>query len=393
MQMFPTRPAVSRHSLLNLAASWRRPTPRTVLVIGGAGYIGSALLPKLLVRGHRVRLFDRMFYGVEPIREVVDHPNLELMQADFRRIDKLVEGMRGVDAVIHLGAIVGDPACALDRDLTIEINLIGTRTIAEVAKGYGIRRFIFASTCSVYGANVGAELLNEESPLNPLSLYAATKLASEKVLRELASETFSPTCLRFSTIYGISGRTRFDLVVNLLAAKAIIDGEITIQGGNQWRPFLHVDDAAQALLQTLEATSSQIHNEVFNVGSEAQNHTIRHIGEMIHELVPAAKLINLEASGDERNYRADCTKIRAQLGFDPRWTIRQGIQQVIDSIQNGSVKDYHAAKYSNVKFLAEEESTTNLLSHESRWAYDLIRQTFLISKLRPAIATTPAAAA
>jgi nucleoside-diphosphate-sugar epimerase len=333
-----------------------------------------------------------MLYGIEPIRDVVDHPNLEIMQADFRRIDKLVEGMRGVDRVIHLGAIVGDPACALDGDLTIEINLIGTRTIAEVAKGYGIRRFIFASTCSVYGANVGDGLLTEESPLNPASLYAATKLASERVLMELAAETFSPTCLRFSTIYGISGRTRFDLVVNLLTAKAVIDGEITIQGGDQWRPFLHVDDAAHALLQSLESPLSQIHRQVFNVGSEEQNYTIQHIGEMIHELVPSAKLTNLEANGDQRNYRADFKKIREQLGFDPHWTIRQGIQQVLDSIQSGSVKDYHAAKYSNVKFLAEEESTTNLLSHESRWAYDLVRQTLMISKIRPTIAATPAAA-
>ena len=392
MRLFPTTTPASRRSLLKFPALWKKPTPRTVLVIGGAGYIGSALLPKLLASGHRVRLFDRMFYGIEPIREVLDHPNLELMQADFRRIDKLVEAMRGVNAVIHLGAIVGDPACALDRDLTIEINLIGTRTIAEVAKGYGIRRFIFASTCSVYGANVGPELLTEESPLNPLSLYAGTKLASERVLMELATETFSPTCLRFSTIYGISGRTRFDLVVNLLTAKAVIDGEITIQGGDQWRPFLHVDDAAHALLQTLESAPPQIHRQVFNVGSEEQNHSIRHIGEMIHDLVPPARLTCLEAGGDQRNYRADFRKIREQLGFVPRWTIRQGIQQVIDSIQSGSVKDYHAAKYSNVKFLAEEESTTNLLRHESRWAYDLIRQTLLIPKISPTIAATPAAA-
>ncbi len=392
MQLFPTRPAVPRRSLLNFPTLWKKPTPRTVLVIGGAGYIGSALLPKLLARGHRVRLFDRMFYGIEPIRGVVDHPNLEIMQADFRRIDKLVEGMRGVDAVIHLGAIVGDPACALDCDLTIEINLIGTRTIAEVAKGYGIRRFIFASTCSVYGASVGEELLTEESPLNPVSLYAATKLASERVLMELTAEAFSPTCLRFSTIYGISGRTRFDLVVNLLTAKAVIDGEITIQGGDQWRPFLHVDDAAHALLQTLESPLSQVHREVFNVGSEDQNHTIQRIAEMIHELVPSAKLINLKASGDQRNYRADFKKIREQLGFDPHWTIRQGIQQVIDSIQSGDVKDYHAAKYSNVKFLVEEESTTNLLSHESRWAYDLVTRTLMFPRIRPTIAATSAAA-
>lgn len=388
-----TQPAVPRRTLSSFPTLWKKPTPRTVLVIGGAGYIGSALLPKLLDRGHRVKLFDRLLYGLEPIQNILDHPQLEIMQADFRRIDKLVEAMRGVDAVIHLGAIVGDPACALDRDLTIEVNLIGTRTIAEVAKGYGIRRFIFASTCSVYGANVGEELLDEESYLNPVSLYAATKLASERVLMKLASQTFTPTCLRFSTIYGISGRTRFDLVVNLLTAKAVIDAEITIQGGNQWRPFLHVDDAAHSILCTLESPLQQVHQEIFNVGSEQQNYTIHQVGAKIQELVPAAKLISEDANGDRRNYRVAFQKIREQLGFVPRWTIDEGIQQVVEAIHKGRVKDYHEAKYSNVKFLAEEESTAKLILHESRWAYDLVRQTMRISKkIRPSFAVNPAAA-
>src|SRR5437762_1546510 len=180
--------AAPRRSFLNLPCLWKQPTPRRVLVIGGAGYIGSALLPKLLARGHRVRVLDRLFYGFDPIRDVINHPNLEIVQADFRRVDKLVECMQDVDAVIHLGAIVGDPACALDRDLTIEVNLMATRTIAEVAKGYGIRRFIFASTCSVYGASKEDELLTEDSPLNPVSLYAITKLASEKVLMNRSEE-------------------------------------------------------------------------------------------------------------------------------------------------------------------------------------------------------------
>ena len=167
MQVFPAKDRAPRRSFLNLPRLWKKPTPRTVLVIGGAGYIGSALVPKLLARGHRVRVLDRLFYGFEPIRDVINHPNLEIAEADFRRVDKLVQCMHGVDAVIHLGAIVGDPACALDRDLTIEVNLMATRTIAEVAMGYGIRRFIFASTCSVYGASADDELLTEESPLNP----------------------------------------------------------------------------------------------------------------------------------------------------------------------------------------------------------------------------------
>jgi nucleoside-diphosphate-sugar epimerase len=384
MTTFPPKES-STHAYLSLPRLWKKPTNRTVLVIGGAGYIGSALLPKLLARGHRVRLLDRFFYGFEPIRDILNHRNLEIIHADFRRVDKLVECMEGVDAVIHLGAIVGDPACALDHDLTIEVNLIATRTIAEVAKGYGIRRFIFASTCSVYGASTDDDLLTEESSLNPVSLYAITKLASEKVLMDLASETFSPTCLRFSTIYGLSGRTRFDLVVNLLTAKAVMDGEITVQGGDQWRPFLHVDDAALALLHTLESPLPQAHQQVFNVGSDEQNYTIQQVGEIIKGVVPNAKLVTSVLHGDRRNYRADFKKIREQLGFVPHWTMPEGIKQVIDVIRSGEVKDYRASKYSNVKFLTEEESAVNLVRHESSWAYDLVKQTSLVSNLVPLV--------
>lgn len=385
MYPFPKKHRKPTRTFRNIPRLWKEPTPRTVLVIGGGGYIGSALLPKLLARGHRVRVLDRLFYGFEPIREVANHPNLEIKQADFRRIDKLVEAMSGVDAVVHLGAIVGDPACALDQDLTIEVNLIATRTIAEVAKGYGIRRFIFASTCSVYGASAENELLTEGSTLNPVSLYAVTKLASEKVLMDMASDTFSPTCLRFSTIYGLSGRTRFDLVVNLLTAKALIDGEITVQGGDQWRPFLHVDDAALSLLHTLESPLPKVHKQVFNVGSDEQNQTIQQIGELIQQRVPDSRLVNLGSGGDRRDYRADFRKIREQLGFVPKWTIEEGIDQVIDVINSGEVKDYRAAKYSNVKFLTEEESILNLVNRESRWAYDLVQQTSMLAGMKPVV--------
>jgi nucleoside-diphosphate-sugar epimerase len=289
--------------------------------------------------------------------------------------------MRGADAVVHLGAIVGDPACALDTDLTIEVNLMGTRTIAEVAKGYGISRFIFASTCSVYGASTDDKLLTEESPLNPVSLYAVTKLASERVLMDLASETFSPTCLRFSTIFGLSGRTRFDLVVNLLTAKALMEGKITIEGGDQWRPFLHVDDAALSLLHTLEAPLAKVHKQVFNVGGDEHNYTIQQIGDLIRKQVPQAEIINVGSGGDQRNYKADFRKVREELNFVPQWTITEGIKQVIDLIQGGKVKNYGAAKYSNVKFLTEVESALSLVRNESSWAYDLVKQTSMIAPI------------
>lgn len=325
---------------------------QNILVIGGAGYIGSALLPQLLERGHHVRLMDLFLYGTDPIADVMGHPNLELMTADFRAIHRIVEAMKDMDAVIHLGGLVGDPACSVDEELTVDINLTATRLIAEVAKGYGVRRFVFASTCSVYGA--ADEVLTERSPLNPVSLYAKTKIASEDVLMDLEGDGFSPILLRFGTVFGLSGRTRFDLVVNLLSAKALVDGEITVFGGDQWRPFVHVHDAARSLVMMIEAPIEKVGGEVFNVGSDSQNRTIGDVGALINELVPEAEYRELGQDGDRRNYRVSFAKIREELGFRPRWTLEDGINQVLEAIRSGQVEDYHEAQYSNVKFLTEE---------------------------------------
>ena len=344
--------------------------PRHVLVIGGGGYIGSALLPKLLQRGYRVRLLDMMLYGTEPIQNVLNHPNLQLIRADFRQVDRVVEAMRDVDTVVHLGAIVGDPACALDEELTIEVNLMATRMIAEVAKGYGVRRFVFASTCSVYGAS--DELLDERSALNPVSLYACSKIASEKVLMSLSDPYFSPTCLRFGTIFGLSGRTRFDLVVNLLAAKAVLDGEITVFSGDQWRPFLHVDDAALSVLLALEAPLQAVRNQVFNVGCNEQNYTLDQIGALIQRQVPRSRIVNMGQDSDRRNYRVNFNKIKNLLQFQPNFSLEQGIAQVIDAIHRGEVLDYRDAKYSNVKLLSEEAQ--RIIPRLNGWAHELIRE-------------------
>jgi nucleoside-diphosphate-sugar epimerase len=342
-----------------------------VLVIGGAGYIGSALLPYLLDKGYKVRLLDMLLYGTEPIEEFLNHPNLEVMQADFRLIDKVVEAIREVDAVVHLGGIVGDPACALDEELTVEINLMATRMIAEVAKGSGVGLFIFASTCSVYGAS--DQQLDERSELNPVSLYARSKIASEKVLLKMTSETFTPVILRFSTIYGLSGRTRFDLVINLLTAKALVDGEITIYGGDQWRPFLHVDDAARAIMLILDSPHDLVRNQVFNVGSNEQNYTIRQIGELIHQQIPQASIVNQSEVSDQRNYWVNFNKISGSLNFKPQWNVDDGVKQVIQALESGKVIDYQNAKYSNVKFLTEEGIFR--LSHtENGWAYQLLNE-------------------
>src|SRR5262245_9110145 len=343
---------------------------RKVLLVGGAGYIGSALLPMLLEKGYHVRLLDLFLYGAEPIRDFLHHPGLEIMRADFRQVDKVVEATKNMDAVIHLGAIVGDPACALNEDLTIEVNLMATRMIAEVAKGSGVSRFIFASTCSVYGAC--DEVLDEHSELNPVSLYARSKIASERVLLSLSDSNFAPTVLRFGTIYGLSGRTRFDLVINLLTAKALIDGQITIRGGDQWRPFVHVHDAALAVFKTLEAPLSLVKHQTLNVGSNEQNHTIYQIGKIINQFVPAAQIVDQGPDTDRRNYRVNFNKIRDILGFAPAWVVEEGVAQVIEAIESGKIKDYRDPSYSNVKFLGNESASR--LALRNGWAEELIKE-------------------
>jgi nucleoside-diphosphate-sugar epimerase len=343
---------------------------RKVLLVGGAGYIGSALLPMLLEKGYHVRLLDLFLYGSEAIQDFLYHPRLEIMRADFRQVDKVVEATKNMDAVIHLGAIVGDPACALNEDLTIEVNLMATRMIAEVAKGSGVSRFIFASTCSVYGAC--DEVLDEHSELNPVSLYARSKIASERVLMSLSDSNFAPTVLRFGTIYGLSGRTRFDLVINLLTAKALVEGQITIRGGDQWRPFVHVHDAALAVFKTLEAPFSLVKHQTFNVGSNEQNHTIYQIGKIINRFVPTAQIVDQGPDTDRRNYRVNFNKISDILGFAPVWAMEEGVVQVIEAIKSGKIKDYRDPRYSNVKFLGHERASR--LALQNGWAEELIKE-------------------
>jgi len=363
---------------------------KTILVLGGAGYIGSGLLPRLLEHGYKVRLLDLLMFGKEPIAGVLHHPNLELIEADFRQVDKVVEAMRGVDTVVHLGGLVGDPACALDENLTTEINLVATRTIAEIAKGMGVKRFVFASTCSVYGAS--DMVLNERSSLNPVSLYARSKIASEQVLHKLKSDDFSVVILRFGTIYGLSGRTRFDLVVNLLTAKAVVDKKITVFGGDQWRPFVHVDDASLAVMMAVEASKERVHNETFNVGGNDGNMTLGQVGELIQHLRPEAELIDSGRDGDRRNYRVDFSKIRLVMGFEPQWTVEKGVRQVIDALESGKVRDYRSALYSNVKFLTEETSSDTVKQYYTGWEREMIEQahTSTTEETLPAVPTARA---
>nr|MBC8227324.1 NAD(P)-dependent oxidoreductase [Gammaproteobacteria bacterium] len=323
-----------------------------VLVLGGAGYIGSSLIKKLLKAGFKVRVIDILMFGEEPIQEFLDNKNFELIKADFRKIDDLVIAMRGCSSLVHLGGIVGDPASSLDEDVTREVNLTSTKVIGQIAKSSGIKKFIFASSCSVYGAQ--DNILDEESSTKPLSLYAQTKIASEKVLSELSSIDFAPVFLRFGTVFGISGRTRFDLVVNLLTARAYIEKSMTVYGPNQVRPFLHVSDAAESVLKVLNAPIESVNNEVFNVGSTDQNYTLLELAEIIKTKIPDSE-INIEADNmDSRNYNVSFAKISRQLNFQTTFSLEMGIDQVIDEFDKGKITDYKESKYSNVLHLSEE---------------------------------------
>jgi nucleoside-diphosphate-sugar epimerase len=337
---------------------------RNVLVIGGAGYIGSALVQRLLKLGYQVRVLDLLVYGDDSISEFYDHPNFELVRGDFRNIDTVVRATKGMDAIVHLGAIVGDSACSIDQDLTVEINLRSTRTIAEVGKGFGVKRFVFASTCSVYGAS--DEILDERSVLRPISLYGRTKMESEKVLLSLTDVIFAPTILRFGTVYGLSSRPRFDLVVNILTAKAIQDGEAGIFGGKQWRPLVHVRDVAEAIVLTLQAPLYNVRGQIFSVGSNEQNYQIADLGPIIKEMVPTARVVT-QPKEDNRNYRVRFNKIRNVLNFQPRYTVRDGIQEIIDAFATGKITDYRDPRYSNFGYLKLNGGLRQIFEEDWDW--------------------------
>jgi len=325
---------------------------RNVLVIGGAGYVGSVLIRKLLTLGYSVTVMDALVFGDQSLRELRAHPRFRLVKGDLRHVESVISSLQYVDAVVHLGGLVGDPACDLDEKLTTDINVAANHLVGQAARGLGIERFIFASTCSVYGASNG--VLDEESDLRPVSLYAKTKMESESALLDLQDGRFAPTLLRFGTFFGVSPRPRFDLVVNLLTAKAVVEGTITIHGGEQWRPFIHVDDGAEAIIRCLQAPLGSVMGEVFNVGSDEHNHTIRDVGEMIKGAIPDAEVVVEPAHGEVANYRVSCKKISRTLGFSARRSVRDGIDEIKKVILDKEIPDYLDDRYSNHKTLSEE---------------------------------------
>jgi nucleoside-diphosphate-sugar epimerase len=267
-----------------------------------------------------------------------------------------VRATQGVDAVIHLGGIVGDPACTIDEDLTLETNLAATSLLTEVCRGAGISRLLFASSCSVYGT--ADEIVDEKSPLNPVSLYAATKADSEKVLLEARNQALHPVIFRLATVFGWSYRPRFDLVVNLLTARAMSDGKITIYNGEQWRPFIHVEDVCRAFRMALVAPLDLVSGQIFNAGSSFMNFTLRQLADTIQHMEPDLEIEYVD-NDDKRNYRVSFERIRRELGFQCHVGLETGVRGLQEALRRGLVKDYTEPVYNNYKTLLSQVRQTN----------------------------------
>ena len=325
----------------------------TVLVIGGAGYVGSVLSGQLLDRGYTVRVLDPLLFGDQGVAQYRDHERFTLVEGDMRSIETVMEAIEGTDAVVHLGGLVGDPASSLDPSRTLALNLHSVKLVADICKYHQINRFLFASTCSVYGRSASGDLLTEEDPLNPVSLYARTKVASERALLEM-NGNFAPTVLRMATVYGLSPRMRFDLVVNVLSAKAHTEGVVPVFGGDQYRPNVHVADAARAYVDCLEAPIEAVEHEVFNVGSNEQNYRIEEVGRIVADSVPGARLDVDHAKEDDRSYRVDFSKIRDVLGYETEHTIEGACEEIGAAFDRDAFGDYTDTRYSNYKTAVEE---------------------------------------
>jgi len=325
---------------------------RSVLVVGGAGYLGSVLIRKLLNKGYYVKVLDILNFGDKSVKDLYSNSSFEFIKGDARNIRILNNALKDVDVVVHLAAVVGDPACREYPQEAIETNYLTTTILAQACKYHQINRFIFASTCSVYGYS--PEKITEESELNPLSLYARSKIMSENSILALEDENFSPTILRMGTLYGYSPRMRFDLVVNTLTKNAFVNKKIEIFGGKQWRPLLHVGDAAEAYIRCIESPIEKVKGEIFNVGNTDENYQIFALGKLVKELMPEIELINkdkemIEGKFDERSYNVCFDKIFNLINFRTTKSVKDGIIEIKKALENRNIENPQDAVHYNLK--------------------------------------------
>lgn len=360
LALTPPGGAASLRTRLPALSRGRRDS--TVLVVGGAGYIGSIVSANLLEAGYDVIVLDALLYGDHSIAALEGRRGFQLIAGDTRETALVQRLLQQVGSVIHLGEIVGDPACDLDPVVTWSVNHHATARLAAMAADSGVARFIYPSSCSVYGAT--DEIAYEDGPLNPVSLYGHLKRESEKAVLGHASARFHPTVFRLATAYGLSPRPRFDLVVNILAARGAAEGSIVVQGGGQWRPFVHVADVAALLGRAIEHRPDAISGQIFNVGSNAQNHTIADVAEVVRAELPSVTVL-VSDTVDHRNYRVSFDKLAAVFDFQPARTVADGVAEIVRAVDNGHVGNIRQPGYSNVRALVETSARLRL------WRSDL----------------------
>ena len=319
------------------------------LVTGGAGYVGSIVVDELLARGHRVRVVDSLLHGSVPSLLLAwGKEDFEFVRGDVRDRSLVAEALMDVDKVVHLAAIVGDPACSREPDLAREVNQGATIALLEDARSAaGVERFIFASTCSNYGKLEGDTYATEEFDLAPVSLYAETKVAAELQVLAAANGKLAPTCLRLATVFGTSPRMRFDLTVNEFTRDVALDKDLVVYGEQFWRPYVHVRDAARAVATVLDAPRGQVSGEVFNVGDTDENYRKLDIVGLLQERFPEARVDYVHKDEDPRDYRVSFDKVRSKLGYEVERRVADGIDEVVALMQSGLVEDPYASIYRN----------------------------------------------
>jgi len=320
-----------------------------ILLTGGAGYIGSTLTPFLLAAGHHVRVLDYLAYGGQSLLGVWAHPGFEFIRGDIRDREILRTAVADRDAVVHLAAIVGDPACSREPDLARSTNLDASLALIAESQSAGVERFIFASTCSNYGQMKNtSQYVDEESELSPISLYAETKVAVETALLESGrNEHWCPTPLRFATIYGVSPRMRFDLTVNEFTMEILTKKRLKVYGEQFWRPYLHARDAARAIDLVLNSSPALVGGRVFNVGATDQNFQKQQLVAMIHPYALDAVIEFVFKAEDPRDYRVSFARITDQLGFKITRTVAEGIAEIAHLVRENVVDNFADQKYRN----------------------------------------------
>jgi len=339
-----------------------------VLVTGHNGYVGSILMPMLEDAGHQVVGLDTNLFRGSTFGEVAEENYFPEIAKDIRDIEP--GDLEGFDAVLHLAGLSNDPLGDLNPELTFEINHQASVRLAKTAKAVGVRRFIFSSSCSNYGAG-GQDMLDETSPFNPITPYGKSKVMVEQDVSKLADENFAPTFLRSATAYGTSPRLRFDLVVNNLVAWAYTTSQVYLKSdGTPWRPLVHVEDMALAFLSVLNAPEEVVHNQAFNVGRTQENYRIREVAEIVAEIVSGSRVEFADTAGpDQRNYRVNCDKIAALIpGYQPKWDVPKGVRQLFEAYQQVGIQleDFEGPRYRRIYHI-EKLMETGQIDEKLRW--------------------------